>query len=182
MSTVPLANWLAHRPRRGATVVDTVVLHQSVQPDFSLLVEELRESLHSYHYVIDLDGTIHKCVPYCAVAFHAGNSYGPHEAARGISAQRDQRHHFVELTSVNEYSIAICLMRSEEIGGPCPKAQIDACKAFLQDLKTPLPKLAYLTTHELVAPGQGAPMIGLDLDKLAKEAGLTVWSPEAVGS
>lgn len=178
MSTVPLATWLAHRPRRGATVVDTVVLHQSVQPDFAHLIEELRESRHSFHYVIDLDGTVNKCVPYCALAFHAGNSYGPHEAARNISRQQDQRHHFVELTSVNEYSIAICLMRSEELGGPCPKAQIDSVKAFLQDLKTPLPKLTYLTTYELVAPGQASPMIGLDLHQLAKDVGLTVWAPD----
>lgn len=173
MSTVPLANWLAHRPRRGATVVDTVVLHQSAQPDFNHLVDELREARHSYHYVIDLEGTIHKCVPYCAVAFHAGNSYGPHEEARGISRQRDQRHHFVELTSVNEYSIAICLMRAD---GPCPKAQVTACQKFLQDLKEPLPKLTYLTTHEAIAPGQAEEFIGLDLSKLAAEAGLTLWA------
>lgn len=172
MSTVPLASWLAHRPRRGATVVDTVVLHQSAQPAVAPLIEALRESRHSYHYVIDLDGTIHKCVPYCAVAFHAGNSYGPHEEARGTSRQRDGRHHFVELTSVNEYTIAICLMRGD---GPAPPAQLKACAKFLQDLKEPLPRLTYLTTHEAVAPGQAEEFIGVDLEKLAIDAGLKVW-------
>ncbi|MGV3613916.1 MAG: N-acetylmuramoyl-L-alanine amidase [Fimbriimonas sp.] len=179
MSTVPLAPWLAHRPRRGATVVDTVVLHHSAQPDFAHLVETLRDEGHSYHYVIDEDGTVHKCVPYSAVAYHAGNSYGPREAARGISRQRDARQHFVELTSVNEYTISICLMRSDDYGGPCPKEQVWACQTLLQDLKTPLPKLTYLTTHAWVAPGQAQELTGLEIVSLAADTGMAVWAPEA---
>jgi N-acetyl-anhydromuramyl-L-alanine amidase AmpD len=177
MSTVPLAQWLAHRPRRGATTVDTVVLHHCDYPDFPRLVESLRESGHSYHYVADVDGTIYKCVPYSAVAFHAGNSYGPHEAARGISRQQDARHHFVELTSVNEYTIALCLMRPPSLDGPCPDAQIGACASLIQDLKSPLPKLQYLTTHAWVAPGQSPEPVGLQIERLALAADLTLWAP-----
>ncbi len=179
MSTVPLAQWLAHRPRRGATAVDTIVLHSSAHPSVDRLVDELRAQEHSYHYVIDVDGTVHKCVPYSAVAFHAGNSYGPHEAARGISRQRDVRHHFVELTSVNDYTISICFLRPDEFSGPAPDVQVGACKTLIQDLKTPLPKLAYLTTHAFVAPGQVPELIGVDLVRLAAETSLAVWAPEA---
>ena len=179
MSTVPLAPWLAHRPRRGATAIDTVVLHFSNEPDFVRLVDELRQAGHSYHYVIDLDGTVHKCVPYSAVAFHAGNSYGPHEAARGLSAQQDARHHFVECTSVNEYTIAVCLMCQAE-SASMTKEQMGACKTLLQDLKaTPLPKLQFLTTQAWIAPGQAPECAsGEDLARLSVETELAIWLPQ----
>jgi N-acetyl-anhydromuramyl-L-alanine amidase AmpD len=175
MSTVPLAPWLVHRPRRGATHIDTAVLHFSEEQDFEALVAHLRHLELSYHYIIAEDGTVHKCVPYSAMAYHANNSYGPHEAARGVSREQDARHHFVELTTVNEYTISICLIQS---GGPPPEAQFVACRTLLQDLKTPLPKLKTLTTHAWVAPGQVPELDRFDIPRLAVEADLEVWMPQ----
>lgn len=177
MSTIPIEQWLNHRPRRGAACVDTIVLHVSGVPDdFDEVLNHLRETEHSFHYVIDRDGGIHKCVPFGAVAFHAGNSYGPHEEARGISPQQDSRHHFVELTSVNEYSLAICLLNRNDGTDSFSKPQIEACRNLVCDLKTPLPKLRWLTTFDRVAPGQAEPIFGLDLEKFASETNLRVWS------
>ena len=110
MSLVPLTPWLAHRPRRGTTVIDTVVLHSCDHQNIDDLVQELRATDHSYHYILERDGTIVKGVPFSAIAFHCGNSYGPHEATRGISAERDGAGSFVLHPCVNEYTVGVCLM------------------------------------------------------------------------
>lgn len=176
MSIVSLASWLPHRPRRGATVTDTVVLHESTHPSVDSLIQALREAEQSYHYVIDLDGTVHKCVPYFATAYHAGNSYGPHEEARGVSRDQDARFHFVEVTCVNDYTISICLMRSDDQGSLWPEEQFHATRSLLMALKTPLPRLAHVTTHAIVSPGQFAPLEGINVARLAAEAGLSYWT------
>lgn len=176
MSIVSLASWLPHRPRRGVTVTDTIVLHQSFQPLVEDLIQVLRESEQSYHYVIDLDGTVHKCVPYFATAYHAGNSYGPHEASRGISRDQDTRFHFVEVTCVNDYTIGICLLRSEDTMAQWPEPQFHATRSLLMALKNPLPRLSFVTTHFDVSPGQVHPLEGINAARLASETGLTHWT------
>lgn len=170
MPLVPLSPWLAHRPRRGATVIDTVVLHASRTDDTDELIRELRASDHSYHYIIERDGTVRKCVPYPAVAFHTGISYGPHEAARGVSGE--------EHTCVIEYSIGVCFVNLNDGFDPYTREQIGACAALLTDLKTPLPKLRWLTTDALVSKGRHDDPMGFDVFALAKRCGLEVWTGE----
>jgi len=178
MSVIPLSPWLFHRPRRGATVIDTVVMHAGAHPSVDDLVREFRELDHSYHYIIDREGTIYKGVPFSAVAFHCGNSYGPHEVARGISYERDHSGNFVEHPCVNEYSLSVCLMNFNDGADPYPKIQLTTLKSLVTDLKTPLPKLRYLTSHAMVAPGRYTDPMGLNLAPIAKEVGLELWTPE----
>ena len=178
MSLVPLNPWLAHRPRRGATVIDTVVLHAEEHESVEALVHQLRATDHSYHYIVDRDGTIYKAVPFSATAFHCGNSYGPHEADRGVSAERDAAGSFVEHTCVNEYTVGVCLMNLNDGFDPYTPEQIRACLTLLKDLKTPLPKMRYLTSHALVSPGKQTDPAGFDLPVFAKELELEVWSLE----
>ena len=177
MSVECIQPWLAHRPRRGATVVDTLVLHASGNDDLQQTVEQLKEKGLSYHYIIDPMGLPHKCVPYSAVAFHAGNSYGPHEATRGTSRQQDAHHNFVEMTSVNEYSIGICLISPDTGTVTYTQEQIDACVWLIKELKTSVPALKYITTHYLVSPGRVSDPTHLDIVRLAKKAGLEIWMP-----
>jgi len=179
MSIVPLSPWLAHRPRRGAIPIDTVVLHASEQSDVDELIRTLRSEDHSYHYIVDRDGIILKCVPFSAVAFHCQNSYGPHEAARKISYERDSHGAFVEHTCVNEYSIGICLINNNDGYDPYPKDQLAACSTLLRELKTPLPKLRHVTTHGFVAPGRHTDPAGLDVIDFARGVELDIWMPEA---
>ncbi|MEZ0326227.1 MAG: N-acetylmuramoyl-L-alanine amidase [Fimbriimonas sp.] len=177
MSTTALSSWLAHRPRRGATQIDTVVLHATGTDDVEQYLHDLRTSNLSYHYLVLKSGEVQKCVPYSAVAFHAGNSWGPHEEKRGIAHEQDSHGHFVELTSVNEYSIGVCLENLNDGTDWYPKEQVDSCVQLLCDLKEMVPKLQYLTTHALVAPGQQTDPAGFETAKIAKKAGLEYWQP-----
>lgn len=176
MSVIPLNPWLFHRPRRGATIVDTVVLHAAAHESVDDLVRELREQDHSYHYMIDREGNIYKGVPFSAVSYHCGNSYGPHEAERKLSPERDSHGNFVEHPCIHEYTLGICLMNRNDGSEPYAAEQLKACVTLLQDLKTPLPKLRYLTSHAEVSPGKYFDPVGLDLEPLAKVAGLSIWS------
>jgi len=177
MSVECIQPWLAHRPRRGATVVDTIVLHATCNDDLHAKIGELKDKGLSYHYIIDRAGLPHKCVPYSAVAFHAGNSYGPHEATRGTSRQQDANHFFVEMTSVNEYTIGLCLVNNNDGSDPFTPQQVDACVWLIKELKESLSSLKYLTTHACVSPGRTTDPDTLDIARIAKKAGLEVWAP-----
>ena len=177
MSVECIQPWLAHRPRRGATVVDTIVLHASGNDDLQETVAELKEKGLSYHYIIDQAGLPHKCVPYSAVAFHAGNSYGPHEATRGTSRDQDANHNFVEMTSVNEYTIGLCLIHPNNGIDSCTQEQVDACVWLIQELKVSVKSLKFLTTHYWVSPGRTTDPDTLDVQRLAQKIGLEIWSP-----
>jgi len=177
MSVECIQPWLAHRPRRGATVVDTIVMHATGKEDLQETIGELKERGFSYHYIIDRMGLPHKCVPYSAVAFHAGNSYGPHEATRGTSREQDANHNFVDLTSVNEYTIGLCVVNANDGMDAYTNEQVDACIWLIKELKGSLASLKFLTAHSLVSPGRVTDPIGLDIDRIAKKAGLEVWRP-----
>ena len=176
MSVECIQPWLAHRPRRGATVVDTVVLHASCNDDITTKIGELKEKGLSYHYIIDRNGLPHKCVPYSAVAFHAGNSYGPHEAARGTSREQDSHGNFVEMTSVNEYSLGICVVNCNEASDPCSIEQEEACVWLLKELRASLNSLKYITAHYLVSPGRATDPATLDVARIARKTGLEMWT------
>ncbi len=170
--------WLAHRPRRGATIVDTIVMHATGNDDMSATLADLKDRGLSYHYIIDRMGIPHKCVPYSAVAFHAGNSYGPHEASRGTSRHQDNHHNFVEMTSVNEYSLGICLVNVNDGIEALSREQVDACAWLIKELKVSLKSLQFVTTHSAVSPRRATDPVALDLDRLARATTLTVWPAE----
>jgi N-acetyl-anhydromuramyl-L-alanine amidase AmpD len=159
-------------------LVDTVVLHATPCEDIEHAISRLKAHGLSYHYIVDRLGIPHKCVPYSAVAFHAGNSYGPHEANRGTSKQQDVNHNFVELTSVNEYSIGISLVNNNDGVESYPREQVDACIWLLKELKASLTSLKYLTTHSLVSPGRVTDPLGLDVVRISRQSGLDIWIPD----
>jgi N-acetyl-anhydromuramyl-L-alanine amidase AmpD len=177
MSVECIQPWLAHRPRRGATVVDTIVLHATATNALQETLDGLKEKGLSYHYIIDRAGTAHKCVPYSAVAFHAGNSYGPHEAARGTSREQDANHNFVDMTSVNEYTIGLCLVNLNDGTDGYTQEQFDACIWLIKELKGFLASLKYVTPHYCVSPGRVTDPVGLDIERIAKKTGLEIWMP-----
>ncbi|MDR3691983.1 MAG: N-acetylmuramoyl-L-alanine amidase [Fimbriimonas sp.] len=155
-----------------------MVLHATPCENVSSAVAQLKSQGLSYHYIIDRTGLSHKCVPYSAVAFHAGNSYGPHEAARGTSKQQDAHFNFVELTSVNEYSIGISLVNDNDGADPYPREQIDACIGLIKELAATLKSLKYVTTHSLVSPGRMTDPVGIDIVRISQQTGLDIWLPE----
>jgi len=177
MSVECIQPWLAHRPRRGATVVDTIVMHATCSDDLLGTIVQLKEKGLSYHYIIDRMGLPHKCVPYSAVAFHAGNSYGPHEAARSISREQDSNRNFIDMTSVNEYSLGICLVNCNDGSDAMSQEQADACVWLIKELRQSLKSLKFITTHYWVSPGRVTDPDTLDIHRLAKKTGLEIWTP-----
>lgn len=177
MSVETIQPWLAHRPRRGATVVDTIVMHATGNENMQETISQLKDRGLSYHYIIDRLGVPHKCVPYSAVAFHAGNSYGPHEAARGTSREQDMHHNFVDLTSVNEYSIGLCLVNLDDGTDAYSQEQVDTCIWLIKELKASISALRLLTTHYWVSPGRMTDPVNLDIRHIAKKTGLEIWTP-----
>lgn len=175
LSIIPVNPWLAHRHRRAGSQIDTVVLHNTEANDPISLIDELRRADRSYHYILDPVGDVHKCVPYSSLAFHANNSYGPHEAARGLNREQDARFHFVEHTTVNDYSIGMCLVTPM---GKATAEQRTALLALINELKAPLPKLKTLTHCSWIAPGQFATFDQVDMVQLAIDSGLDLWFPE----
>jgi N-acetyl-anhydromuramyl-L-alanine amidase AmpD len=157
--------------------VDTIVFHATGKDDLQETLGELKEKGLSYHYIIDRAGLPHKCVPYSAVAFHAGNSYGPHEATRGTSREQDSHNNFVEMTSVNEYSIGLCLVNTNDGQDAYSQEQVDACAWLIKELKASLASLKFITTHYWVSPGRVSDPTGLDVERIAKKSGLEVWRP-----
>src|SRR5580704_15114005 len=98
--------------RAAGTTVDLVVLHSTAGSERSPAsadnaIATLRLRGLSYHYIITKDGSVIKCLPVGQKAYHAGSSYGPHEAERGISTAQDAEGNFVAGTSVNGYSVGI---------------------------------------------------------------------------
>lgn len=129
-----LTNWLASRPRR--TPATTVVLHATDGASGASSINWLRRIGLSYHYVIERDGQVTKCVPVGRVAFHAGVSEGPDGA------------------DVNRYSVGIAFANWESQGELITQAQVDACKNLVQVLARNIPTLQYLTTHRAISPGR----------------------------
>jgi N-acetylmuramoyl-L-alanine amidase len=176
MNTDLLEPWLPHRSRRQGTKVDTIVLHATAggslmgalqalsDPDtqYKLRGQKFRGNGRSlsYHYIIEEDGRIVKCVPTSKVAFHAGVSEGP---------QGD---------NCNEYSIGVSFVNFNDGKDPYSKAQYDACKALIQELRAAMPELQILTTHYAVSPGRKFDPRGFPVLKLANELGMTAWLPK----
>jgi N-acetyl-anhydromuramyl-L-alanine amidase AmpD len=165
MNVRSLSNWLASRARRMPC--DTVVLHATAGSTFSGALSALRSRELSYHYVIEdereTDGPIRKCVPYGRVAFHAGESEGPHGAG------------------VNNYSVGISFVnRNDGVDGYSLR-QYTACLELLLELKRVLP-LKYLTTHALVSPGRKTDPRNFPIEQMAHDCGLELWGGRSLGT
>lgn len=128
-----LTNWLASRARIVKPTV--IVLHATDGASAGSSISWLRKIGLSYHYVIERDGSITKCVPTSRVAFHAGKSIGPYGA------------------NVNEYSIGIAFANHESKGERLTTAQVSACEQLVHDLKKSLP-IMWVTRHLDISPGR----------------------------
>lgn len=175
MDIEPLDPWLSHRARPSDAVVDTVVLHATGGSTASGAIETLRERGLSYHFIIEPDGHIYKCCPASARASHAGNSYGPHEQANGVSRSQDSGSNFRDGCSVNSYTIGISFVNRDTGTDPYEAAQVDAAAQLVESLKTQFPALKWITTHKIVSPGRKTDPAGFDIDAFGSRVGLRVW-------
>lgn len=153
-----LSTWLASRPRTER--ITTVALHSTDGASAGSSINWLRQIGLSYHYVIERDGTITKCVPVSRQALHAGRSVGPGGA------------------NVNRYSIGVAFANHESRREAITKAQRDACARLLRELVAAESKIDYLTTHYAISPGRKsdpAMLSRFQLVELSRGAGLRLW-------
>lgn len=176
MKVTNLVNWLASRARTERCT--TIVLHSTDGASAGSSISWLRKIGLSYNYVIERDGQITKCVPLSRYAFHAGNSYGPHEERKGVSRRQDRHGNFVAGCSVNSYSVGISFANYESRGEPLTDAQLDACAWLVKVIADSSDDIRWLTTHAFVSPGRKKDprwLSAANLLAIAKHAGLVVW-------
>jgi N-acetylmuramoyl-L-alanine amidase len=119
---------LASRRRRAP--ITTIVLHSTAGGSATSSIAWLRKIGLSYHYVIERDGTIYKCVPTGREAFHAGRSVGPSGSG------------------VNRYSIGIAFANYNN-GEALTDAQLQAHRELVNTLWGVIPTIRYITTHRI---------------------------------
>lgn len=150
-----LKSWLASRARKVPP--STIVLHATAGSSLGGAVSTLKIKGLSYHYLIEKNGQITKCVPTGRVAFHAGKSVGP------------------QGENCNSYSIGVSLVNLNNGKDPYPQAQVAACADLCKELADAIPSLRWLTCHYSVSPGRKTDPRGFPAAMIASEAGLTPW-------
>jgi N-acetyl-anhydromuramyl-L-alanine amidase AmpD len=135
-----LREWLPSRARQHP--VTTIVAHatagasatSSIAWLYRLARDLIRGNEASYHYIIERDGSVTKCVPITRVAFHAGRSVGPNGP------------------NVNNYSIGIAFANRNDGVERVTPAQESAFYALVAELAVAFPDLKFVTTHYAISP------------------------------
>lgn len=151
--------WLSHDARPRGASISTIVLHHDAGSSAAGTIRYLRRVPASYHYIVERDGTIYKCVPTSGRAWHAGVSHGP------------------QGPGVNSYSIGVCLSNLGGLNGrfePYPKAQTDAARALIAQLAKVIPTIRYITTHRLITSRKVDPA-RFDFLEFARTTSLQPW-------
>lgn len=146
---------------RRTRTITTIVLHGTAGKSATSSINWLKRvtTLASYHYIIERDGTVYKCVPTSRQAWHAGRSRGPSGK------------------SVNTYSIGIAFANMEN-GERLTGEQLAVCEELVRELVAAIPSIHYITTHWAVAPGRKTDPRNMDSKKLsefANNVGLKAW-------
>lgn len=155
-----LKPWLPH----GGELRDPslIVMHSTAGASAASTVSWIRQEARrgrklSYHYLIERDSSILKCVPTRNVAFHAGVSVGP--GGPGC----------------NLYSIGVAFAHLNDSREEITARQIAAAETLARDLKSAIPSLQYVCTHHGIAPDRKTDPRGFEVQEFAASVGLTPW-------
>lgn len=153
--------WFDHKARTKP--ITTVVIHATAGGSLAGAVSTLRRKGLGYHYLIERDGQIWKCVPTSGNCGHAGTSNGP------------------DGSGVNGYSIGVSFVHPND-GSPIDPRAIDAAGELLKTLADAIPSLEWLTTHYAITVKPNGQYRKSDprmcpVSALASEAGLNPWKP-----
>ena len=170
-----LANPLPHRARTFDPSL--IVLHATAGSNVSGAIETLRDRGLSYHYLVAPDGEVFKGCPLGAVAFHAGNSYGPREAAAGVSRAQNRAREFTAKPTpcVNGYSVGIALVNLDDGKDAYDAPQVESARWLVGQVRAQFPGVSAVTSHAVVSPGRKVDPLGFDLDGFGRAVGLPVW-------
>lgn len=157
MTVVSVSPALKFNERPVGASVLAVVLHHTAGASAMSTIRYLWKPWirASYHYIIEKDGTVFKCVPASKRAWHAGSSEGPggHD--------------------VNSHTIGIAFANRGD-GEAYTVAQRVACLELIEALKGQFKDLRYVTAHRLITRRKIDPF-GFDFLDFAKGTGLEPW-------
>ena len=128
-----LKNWLPSRAMKVAPT--TLVLHSTAGHSALSSISWLKKIKYSYHYIIEDNGLVYKCVPTSRIAYHAGISEGPNGS------------------NVNNYSFGISFANMDN-GEPYYPQQVQACYGTCVQLIRAFPSIKWITTHYQISPGR----------------------------
>jgi N-acetyl-anhydromuramyl-L-alanine amidase AmpD len=136
MNIKTLKKFLSFRTRDK--ILSGIVLHATAGRSVIGSLETLVLRKLSYHYIIDRDGTITKCVPLSKVAFHAGKSY----AWAG--------------NNCNEYTIGISFANLDDGIEKITEWQYTAVIELINTICSDSvgKNIKYLTSHYAISPGR----------------------------
>lgn len=161
MRIKPVAEWFKAKgfagvmrlaSKKRTSPIRLIVIHATAGSSLEGALVTLLRRGFSYHYIIDRDGTVHKCVPTSRVAHHAGNSYGPMEEINRVSSIQDRNHKFIAGTSVNGYSVGISLVSQQRNAEDYTVNQVAALKDLIRELRRGYGTIQWCTTHAAVSP------------------------------
>ena len=132
-------------------------MHSTAGSTLSGALSTLRLKGFSYHYLIEKNGRVTKCVPAGRVAFHAGKSEGP------------------QGEWVNGYSVSICFVNLNDGRDPLTHEQISAAEDLAMDLKRQFPTLKWIVTHFGISPGRKFDPRLFDLKTFGAKVDLEPW-------
>lgn len=172
-----LEEWLPHRSR--STPPTMIVMHATAGANVQGALDTLRDRGLSYHYIIAPTGEITKCCPLNAVAFHAGNSYGPKEAAVGVSRAQNHAKEFTAKPTpcVNGYTVGIAFVNKDDGHDTYDLAQVESAKWLVGQIRKMFSGVTHVTSHAIVSPGRKIDPLGFPIDDFALDVGLKVWRP-----
>lgn len=171
--------WKLASSGRGATVIKGVVLHWTASKTLSSALSWMSTARKgSYHYVIDVDGVVTKCVPTSRKAWHTGR-----DGKRANLCPKDEG---VAEGIANEVSIGISFVNPGD-KTPLTSRQIESVKTLVDMLKHFIPTLDWITTHHECCPSARPTELLMEYTqwdwKIASQwSGLKVWTrPKNLG-
>lgn len=155
-SVTNLDKWL-HTPGARART-EGVILHSTAGSSLAGALSALRQRGLAYNFLIDKDGSIHKCLPIKAKASHAGVSVG------------------WSGPNCNSYTIGIAFVNENDGVKHITPEQEQAVRWLLKtQLKPEYPSLKYLTTHYGVSYPRKSDPRTVNARSIAEDSELIYW-------
>lgn len=129
-----LKKWLNFRTRTEP--ITGIILHATGGSSVIGSLETLTLRKLSYHYIIDRNGEVTKCIPLSKVGFHAGKSFGWSGA------------------NCNSYTIGISFANWDNGKEKLTVQQYAAVAPLIDEICKEYPDIKYLSTHYAVSPGR----------------------------
>lgn len=158
---IPLTKELKSSKRKKP--ITGIVLHSTAGASALSTIAWLRKPtvMASYHYIIERDGTIFKCVATSRRAWHAGLSLGWGGK------------------NCNDYTLGIAFANMNNGQEQVTKAQEESAAWLIKELQKAISTITHISTHRLVSPGRKNDPRGWLFTKFYRDftRGLKMWRP-----